>query len=1817
MKILITSVLTTLVAGSVILDARADITTGLVGYWSLAAGPSNSTVADLSGNGNTGTLVNFSDGTFNNMWTTNTDPTNGWPYAMLFNQAGEGTDTYVSIPNSPTLDQPAANKAWSISAWVNCSVAGASEGTAGIVTKGVSSTSSSSTAYSYDLYMSGGKFTAAFRNSPNTGGTSGTSTTVAAANTWYHVVAVVHEGGITVPPSTANSEVWIYVNGVQQYGTNSNTYTTMLTNAEPVTIGCFGPGLNPFQGTIDEVRIYNKELDATDVLQLYQNRANTLVNTGIGYWNGLAGSGGNGTLDTTSANFCANLASSPLGTPVSLTTLLSDESSDTPVVPPSIAFSDYYYSNNAPIAVTSTNITIASGGVAIGDSSGPGTNYFVNTALTYLLQSSDSVGLKDGASPTALAQLGLGTVILTGINTFSGGTTISSIMQLGNGGATGSPLSSGPVTINAGGVLVFDGNDNPTFNNVISGSGSVTQEGSGTLTLGTGNNYSGTTTITGGGTLSVPSMADGNSSIGTSSLILNSGTLAYTGTSDTTVRSVTAAAGNSGTINVPAGATLTLTGVANGTTPGSIVTKTGTGTLIIGQPGTASSSYFGMNINAGVVQLDKTSQSIGFTTTVNSGGTLQLVQTGTIYSGSTSPITVNSGGIFDLDGAGNTLYSLSLSGAGTGGGALSNSAVGSSSTLTCPITLAANTTIGGAGNITLPGAIGGPGSLTYAGVNGAASTTLELQNSTNTYAGGTFVTGGVLDANVPDSIPGNVTVSAGATLELDSAYAMSPTATITLASSTATNYLDFSGTEVVAGLIIGGVPQPSGLYGMGNINPNGQFTGGGVINVVVPYWDANGTDAGSSSSANGGGSGNWDNTTADWWVSGNSDMSWPANDVAYFAGQSGTVTVGGGAPVNVLGLVFSTANYSVTNSDGNPNSVISLTGNNPIISVPAGTTAIGCDITGGGSAMGLTVSGPGTLILGGTNSYSDGTEITGGATVDVQSISDSGTSAIANSGNLTLSGGTLAYTGNNTAPTTARTISAVVSTTNDIDVPGGVTLTLSGSVDGATAAVINKTDSGTLVLGGTTDNTSLDMNINGGEVIIAKTSASGVHGLGGGASSVGNGATLQLAAGSGNYDLYSGCVLTVNSGGVLDMDGQSDDFSTLTLSGVGPVGATYLGALINSLVGTTSVLSNSGAVLAANTTIGGPGSNTLNCPVSGSGTLTYAGTGTLTLTNANTYSGGTIINSGSTVLLTNSISAGGTGAISVAGTLNLASTGNNTGPTNTISGAGTINIIETANDNFQLSGVMSGFTGVLNCPTDPSGTAKVQLVTANVALPASATINLLSGGTLFVGGAGVVIPCPVNVYGVGNTEAFGALRLQSNCLISGPVTLYGSTTMGNGVASNSLEATISGPISQSGGSYGISFANQPGTIVLSGSNTFTGPIIISNGEVIIGGSGSLGYVGPGANYTNTISNSAALVYNSTVAQTFSGPISGSGQLGQFGPGTLTLTSTNSYTGATTVTNGCTLAISGAGSLGYSNAVNSYAGLITNLGTFNYNSSLAQTLSGTIYGTGTLVQNGSGTLTLTGGNLYTGGTTVNAGTLALGAGGSFADTASITIAGGATFDPSVYTSYTIPSTTTLIASGTGIAVGTTAAAIKGGSGSSTLSINGPVVLGYTPQTFTGDTTHPALYISQGNTLNFSASSLTVSNASGTPLGAGTYTIVQTVDATINSTVSSVTVTGKGLAANSSASISIVGGNINMVVTSSGPPPQPVITTVGYSGGNVVLSGTNGPDSGGFHVLTSTNLITWVTNSAGTFSGTGTFSVTNAPSGTPTYYIIKVP
>ena len=238
-----------------------------------------------------------------------------------------------------------------------------------------------------------------------------------------------------------------------------------------------------------------------------------------------------------------------------------------------------------------------------------------------------------------------------------------------------------------------------------------------------------------------------------------------------------------------------------------------------------------------------------------------------------------------------------------------------------PVTFATPLT-SSAGTLTLADTLGG-GSLTLSGAN--------------TYSGITTVTTGYLI--ISGSIAGTVVTltTAVSGLELDNPNALPGGAILTLPSSMIYPMnLNFSGTQNITTLIIASTTMPSGTYGaVGNTNvlyQNSTFTGTGVLNVQPPtYWDGNGSDALNQTNIDGGGSGNWNTNTADWWQSGSSDIKWAANNVATFAGTAGTVTLNGN--VTGDGLTFTTSGYVITNTDGV--SALTLAGT-PIITVPSG-----------------------------------------------------------------------------------------------------------------------------------------------------------------------------------------------------------------------------------------------------------------------------------------------------------------------------------------------------------------------------------------------------------------------------------------------------------------------------------------------------------------------------------------------------------------------------------------------------------------------------------------------------------------------------------------------------------------------------------------------------------------------------------------------------------------------------------------------------------------------------------------------------------------
>ncbi|MGX1786919.1 autotransporter domain-containing protein [Bosea sp. NPDC055332] len=247
----------------------------------------------------------------------------------------------------------------------------------------------------------------------------------------------------------------------------------------------------------------------------------------------------------------------------------------------------------------------------------------------------------------ALNKTGNGTLVLTGGNSYAGGTTIAAgTLQLGNGGTTGSIAGD---VVNSG-SLAFNRSDAVTFAGTVSGSGSLQQTGGGTLTLTASNSYTGGTTIS-GGTLQLGNGGTTGSIVGD---VTNNGTLAFNRSDDVTFAG---AISGSGGVRKLGTASLTLTG-ANSYGGGTEITAgrltgsaasfgsgkiTNNGALIIAQSSDATLanalSGTGTFTKTGGAALNLTGDSSGFTgaTTIAEG---TLLVNGSL---SGSAVTVASG----------------------------------------------------------------------------------------------------------------------------------------------------------------------------------------------------------------------------------------------------------------------------------------------------------------------------------------------------------------------------------------------------------------------------------------------------------------------------------------------------------------------------------------------------------------------------------------------------------------------------------------------------------------------------------------------------------------------------------------------------------------------------------------------------------------------------------------------------------------------------------------------------------------------------------------------------------------------------------------------------------------------------------------------------------------------------------------------------------------------------------------------------------------------------------------------------------------------
>ena len=337
-----------------------------------------------------------------------------------------------------------------------------------------------------------------------------------------------------------------------------------------------------------------------------------------------------------------------------------------------------------------------------------------------------------------VTKIGNGTLILAGNSTYSGSTIINAgTLQLGNGLSTGSLNATSSITNN--GTLVFSRSNTMTqgtaFGTVISGTGNVIQDGSGTLVLNGVNTYSGTTTIN-TGSIQI-GHANGLGSGG--NITFSGGGLIY-GTGITT--DLSSRIKNSGSaILVDTNGESVTWGSALGSTNSGGLTKNGTGTLTL----TGSNSYTGgTTLNTGTLVIGNTAAAGTGTITQSSGSSLLKFDTTGTVSNNMSIYNVASNQTMTLSGsitAQNTTYDVA---SGT--------------------TLSINGTISGSGGVTK----NGTGTLSISG--------------NNSYTGNTTINSGTLRAGATNALgdTSEVMVNSGGSLLIAASEAIDNAAAVKL-----------------------------------------------------------------------------------------------------------------------------------------------------------------------------------------------------------------------------------------------------------------------------------------------------------------------------------------------------------------------------------------------------------------------------------------------------------------------------------------------------------------------------------------------------------------------------------------------------------------------------------------------------------------------------------------------------------------------------------------------------------------------------------------------------------------------------------------------------------------------------------------------------------------------------------------------------------------------------------------------------------------------------------------------------------------------------
>jgi len=387
-----------------------------------------------------------------------------------------------------------------------------------------------------------------------------------------------------------------------------------------------------------------------------------------------------------------------------------------------------------------------------------------------------------------------------------------------------------------------------------------------------------------------------------------------------------------------------------------------------------------------------------------------------------------------------------------------------------------------------------------------------------------------------------------------------------------------------------------------------------------------------------------------------------------------------------------------------------------------------------------------------------------------------------------------------------------------LTIDGGFDVTVSGVVSGSGS--LTKIGSGSLTLSGTANNSFTGTTtVNEGTILLNKTAGQDAIS---GALVIGDdsgGANADVVRLSAANQLPDNTAVTINTSGLLDLNGNSDKVGTLDMT----AGSVTTGAGTLTLGGTVTGNGNANsATISGNLNLGGDRTFTIangaaaedmsiSAVISGANKLTKDGTGTLVLSGVNTYGTGkdTKLEAG-TIAVGNNSALGASRLVLSGGTIQSDSTASRTlgnevfqDAASTIGGSGAMtftgtytakNAAQTLTVNNTAATTFSGTSFALS-DNNTAGTVTVNVAGASGGVTISAVIENRPGGgggagKLIKDGAGTLTLSGANTYTGGTTLSAGTLQLGADNVIpnTGTFAFSGGTLDAN----NKSEPIVAG-----------------------------------------------------------------------------------------------------------------------------------------------------------------------------------------------------------------------------------------------------------------------------------------------------------------------------------------------------------------------------------------------------------------------------------------